>query len=74
MRRVQNAHSGTLSNSYGPTETHRRDYEIGREQYEEIAGDLKTLIESDFVQLQEKLDQAGVPWTSGRSIPEIRSP
>ena len=74
MRRVQNAHSGTLSNTYGPTETHRRDYEIGREQYEDVAGDLKKLIEADFMKLKQKLDKAGVPWTPGRSLPKIKPP
>jgi photosystem II stability/assembly factor-like uncharacterized protein len=71
-RRVQNALAGTLRNTYGPTQTHRRDYEIGLEMYRETLGTMKTLIEVDFEQLKEKLDTAGVPWTTGRRIPEIK--
>ena len=41
------------------------------EQYEEVSQTLKELIEVEFVQLQEKLDQAGVTWTPGRRIPQL---
>ena len=29
------------------------------------------MLEVDLVGLQKKLDQAGVPWTSGRPIPKL---
>ena len=72
MRRVENALAGTLNNSYGPTQTHRREYVIGQEQYEDVVGKLRALIEVDFKKLKQKLDKAGVPWTPGRRIPEIK--
>ena len=72
MRRARNALVGTLGSIYGPTKTHRREYEIALEEYQEIHGNLKTLIEVDLVKLQRKLDEAGVPWTTGRAIPELR--
>jgi len=31
--------------------------------------DLRTLVESDLVALEEKLEAVGAPWTPGRAIP-----
>ncbi|NNF42686.1 MAG: glycosyl hydrolase, partial [Phycisphaerales bacterium] len=45
MQRVQTALSGTLRQTHGPTETHRRQYEIGREQFESALEDLGDLLE-----------------------------
>ncbi len=70
MRRVQNALNGTLSNTYGPTKTQRREFQIAHLEYEQMAAKLKKLVEVDFVKLQHKLDKAGVPWTPGRQIPK----
>ncbi len=61
----------TAGSTYGPTKTNRRDYEIAKEEFEGISGQLKRLIESDFVKLQKDLEAAGVPWTSGRPIPRL---
>ena len=38
----------------------------------ELSASVKELIEADFVNLQKKLDDAGLPWTSGRAIPELK--
>jgi hypothetical protein len=54
------------------TQTHRQDYEIAQEEFETILGQLKELIEVDFVNLQKKLKEADLPWTSGRPIPELK--
>ncbi len=35
----------------------------------EMLDDLRTLVESDLVALEEKLEAAGAPWTPGRAIP-----
>jgi len=48
------------------------DYRIGREEFHELYGRLKKLIEGDFVNLQKKLEAAGVPWTPGRAIPRVK--
>ena len=71
MSRTQNALFGSLNTTYGSTKTQRRSYEIAREEYGEVIGTLKTLIERDLAELKRKLDAAGVPWTSGRAIPEL---
>jgi hypothetical protein len=61
-----------MRSTYGPTQTHRRDYEIAQEEFETVLGQLKELIEVDFVNLQKNLDAAGLPWTPGRPIPELK--
>ncbi|MHC4435435.1 MAG: hypothetical protein ACYTBS_26700 [Planctomycetota bacterium] len=69
--RVNSAMSGAGS-TYGPTKTQRADYQIAKEQFEAELGQVKRLIEGDFVNLQRNLDAAGVPWTSGRPIPQLK--
>jgi hypothetical protein len=60
-----------MGTTYGPTKTHRQDFEIAQEEFETMIGQVKELIEIDFVNLQKKLEAAGLPWTSGRPIPEL---
>ena len=69
LDRVRNAYFGANSGAHGPTATHRREYEIARTEYDEAAKRLRQLIETDLVELQRQLDEAGVPWTTGRSVP-----
>ena len=69
MSRVQSALSGTLRQTYGPTKTHRRQYEIGRDQFAATDKELKMLLDSTYQPLLEKLANAGAPWTPGRSLP-----
>ncbi len=59
--RLRNALSGSNS-TYGPTTTHRQQLEIAVEQFEAIVG--------EFEAFESELDTAGVPWTSGRAIPD----
>ena len=49
MMRSLSSESGSSGSSYGPTKTHRRSYEIAREEYEQVIGKLKSLTERDFV-------------------------
>ena len=70
MDRVQTALFGTLRQTYGPTITHRRQLEIGRDQFATAAGELKGLLDGPYQQLLEKLDQADAPWTPGRGLKE----
>jgi hypothetical protein len=71
MSRVNSA-MNAMGSTYSPTQTHRRDYEIAQEEFETILGQLKELIEVDFVNLQKDLETAGLPWTSGRPIPKLK--
>ncbi|MHC5025481.1 MAG: VPS10 domain-containing protein [Planctomycetota bacterium] len=70
--RLQNALFGTMRQSYGPTTTHRRQLEIARAEYAEIAGEIKNVLDNDVPALKEQLDAAGAPWTPGRAIPAVR--
>jgi len=72
MDRIQTVMRGTLSQTYGPTKTHRSDYGIALKDYTQLEKRLRQLIEQDFAGLKKKLDAAGVPWTSGRGIPPIK--
>jgi len=69
LDRIQQIIGGHWSTTYGPTETHRRNYEIAAEQFSAIHDELRTLIEVDLVALEDKLEAAGAPWTSGRRLP-----
>lgn len=70
MRRARGALSGSLDSTYGPTKTHRQEFAIARQQYGSLAPNVTRLLEVELVELQKKLDQAGVPWTSGRPVPK----
>lgn len=74
IRRLQNALGATLNQTYGPTKTHRSEFEIAKKDYAQVEPRLRTLIERDLAALKKKLDDAGVPWTAGRPIPKAPSP
>jgi len=71
MQRVRNALSGTLNQTYGPTKTHRRDYNIAQQDWSELQPKLKSLLGTALPALKKKLNAAGVPWTRGRAIPKV---
>lgn len=67
--RISNALFGSLGSSYGPTGTNRRQFEIAQEEFSEVADQLKGVLENDYAALKVAMDEAGVPWTSGRVLP-----
>ncbi len=71
MSRINSALS-TSGSTHGPTQTHRHEYQVAREEFEALLGDVKELIEVDFAKLQRDLESADLPWTSGRPIPDLR--
>lgn len=68
--RIRTMMGGVMSSPSGPTGTHRRQFEIADEEYREVIGDLRALIEDDVQSLFDQLDEAGAPWTPGRKIPD----
>ena len=66
MSRVQNALRGTLQQTYGPTTTHRQQFQIGQRQFKQVSAELEKVLEKDYQALLDKLDKAGAPWTPGR--------
>lgn len=69
--RIRNMMFGALGSTEGPTETHRRQYEIAKEEYEESVSGLRNLIDEELPKLFAELDEAGVPWTPGRTLPKL---
>jgi len=57
---------------YGPTATHRRALEIAAEEFEDIDSGLRQLVDVDLPALGTRMEAAGVPWTPGRPLPEVR--
>jgi hypothetical protein len=74
LQRIDIALRGSLDNVYAPTKTHRRQYEIALEEYQQVSAALQSLIEEDLVALGKKLEEAGVPWTAGRPLPKFKLP
>jgi photosystem II stability/assembly factor-like uncharacterized protein len=64
--RVSSAVRGSYATTYGPTDTHRRNYEIAASQFAELLPALRQLIEVDLVALEDKVEAAGVPYTTTR--------
>ncbi len=69
MSRIRQIVRGHWSSTSAPTATHRRNYEIAAAEFSEMLDELRALVESDLVALEEKLEAAGAPWTPGRAIP-----
>ena len=68
-RRVAVAFYGTHFSTYGPTPTHLRSLEIAEQQFAELKGDFEQLMQSELPAFEARLNEAGVPWTPGRGIP-----
>ena len=66
MDRIQNAVFGTLNQTYGPTQTHRRSFEIAQERLEQLEMDLATLRDGKLEDLYGRMEEAGIPWSAGR--------
>ena len=67
--RLRVANSGTGS-IYGPTTTSREQFQIAKDQFEEQGKALTTLLAEDFPALHRRLEEANVPWTTGRPLPK----
>lgn len=66
MDRLQNALFGTLGQTYGPTNTHRRSFEIAKTQHGALVEKLQALRTGKLAELFERLESADIPWTAGR--------
>ncbi len=69
--RLRGAMFGAMGSTTGPTGTHRRQYEIAKEEFESVYAELRKLVQRDIPRLMKKLDDAGAPWTPGRSLPAL---
>ena len=69
VARVNQVVRGHWNGMFGPTQSHREQYRIAADAFSGIYGDLQQLIEVDLPALETELDAAGVPWSTGRSLP-----
>lgn len=69
ISRVQTIIRGHWGTTYGPTKTHRRNYQIAAESFENFLETLRNIIEVELKKLEEDLEAAGAPWTPGRKLP-----
>lgn len=65
--RIQNAYFGTMNQTYGPTQTHREQFSIAAEQYDELTPALEAAL-AKFEDAKDKADEAGIVWTAGRPL------
>jgi photosystem II stability/assembly factor-like uncharacterized protein len=68
-QRVWQVVGGHWDTRQAPTETHRRNLAIAREDFAVVRQDLTALIETDLAQLESALEAAGAPWIPGMRIP-----
>ena len=60
---------GAFWSTADPTNTHRRQAEIVRDEFGPANAALLRLVEEDLAALEADADAAGVPWTPGRRLP-----
>jgi hypothetical protein len=69
--RIGGALFGSMRNTHGITETQRQQVEIAKADFEEISEKIQKLLTDDLEEFKSSLDDAGVPWTAGRAIPDV---
>ena len=60
-----------MRNSYGLTKARREQVEIAREEFTTVGEEVNNLLEVDLKVFEEQLSEAGIPWTTGRAIPDF---
>ena len=68
--RIRGALFGSMRGTYGPTKAAKEQYDIGVEEFEEIKDDLFKLLDEELEAFEDEVDEAGIPWTPGRDLPE----
>jgi photosystem II stability/assembly factor-like uncharacterized protein len=71
-RRLRTASSSDGRSDYGPTAMHRRNFEIASQEFAALEPKMRRLLEVDLPALESKMEEAGVPWSPGRPLPEVR--
>jgi photosystem II stability/assembly factor-like uncharacterized protein len=67
--RISQVVEGHWQTRQAPTATQRRNLELARENFDELATELEKLLETDLGGLEAELEEAGAPWTPGRCLP-----
>jgi len=69
VSRVQTVVGGQWSNTSSPTGTQREQLALASELFAGMVEDLRQLVDVDLPALEDRLEDAGVPWTPGRGVP-----
>ncbi len=70
LNRVNQIVYGHWSTTQGPTETHRKLYDIASSEFTGVLDRLRGIVEVEIAGLHERLEAAGAPWTPGRGLPD----
>ena len=70
QKRLQVAMMGTSFSTYGPAPMHQQSLEIAEQKFAGIKSALDRITGTDMPALRKALDDADVPWTPGRGVPE----
>ena len=68
--RIRGVMFGSMRGTYGVTKAAKEQYEIGVEEFDEIKGDLFKLLDEELEAFEDEVDEAGIPWTEGRDLPQ----
>lgn len=66
--RLQRALYGSLRGTHGPTKTTLEQWDIGRQQFDEIQPALLNLIGKEMDAFRTSVDKSEIPWTTGRKF------
>jgi len=69
VERIGTIVSDQRMSTSAPTQTQRDHYAAAAQEFEQVLGQLRALIENDLAKLEKAMEAAGAPWTPGR-IPE----
>ena len=61
--------TGLRNSTYGPTQTHREQFDYAHEEFEDIRARLTTLADTTIPEFEAELIEAGGPWVAGGKIP-----
>jgi len=68
--RVNQVVRGHWNAALGPSQTHREQYRIANDAFSALYPDMRQLIETDLPALEQRLEDSGAPWTTGRALPD----
>ncbi len=69
-QRVQQIIEGHWHTTSAPTQTQRRSLEVAETEFQQVDGELRTLVDTDLAKLEADLTAAGAPWTPGQGVPK----
>jgi photosystem II stability/assembly factor-like uncharacterized protein len=66
VERVGTIVSDQRMSTSAPTQTQKDHYAAAAQEFEQVLGQLRALIEGDLSKLEKAMEEAGAPWTPGR--------